>query len=155
MKPDPNNTMLYGATLIALLGVILFALQMRSCFTGPKTAEEIEASVRKKNPNPDLLDAQRDFSDADRNMPLEYEVEVALAKRHASAGICMDYWPNPPQSAKARLSTDSGGRIITFAFENANADVETCFGQALRLERLPPVSKGVIRIDLPRPASIP
>ena len=141
--------MLYGATLIALVGLILFTLQMRSCLSGPKTSEEIEASVVRKNPNPNLMAAERNFAEADRNRPLEFEVEVALAKRHASARICMNYWPDAPKVTRARLSTDSAGRIISFALEKSIADAETCFGQVLRLERLPPVSEGVVNIELP------
>jgi len=149
MRSDSNNAMLYGATLIALVGLILFTLQMRSCFTGPQTTEEIEASIVKQDPNPNLVEAERNFSEADRNRPLEFEVQVALAKRHASARICMDYWPNAPKIVKARLSTDSAGRIITLSLEKNLTDAQFCFGQVLRLERLPPMSNGVVHIELP------
>jgi len=150
MKTEKDQNMLFGATGVAIVVLVVVLFQAKKFLSEPKTEHELVSHVRATTAMPTVVVAPRDFADSDIDDSLEQYILDAIREIEPGVRRCLERWPGAPESAKARLRTDVAGRLSALSIQGARPDAERCFGVLLQRTSLPRRADGVVRIAFPQ-----
>ena len=62
MQKDENNSMIYGAAVVAILVVVVALFQFKAYFSKPKTEQELVEHLPSQSNRPIVTESIRDFA---------------------------------------------------------------------------------------------
>ena len=149
MSSDENNGMVYGATALVTIVIIVALFQAKAFFAKPVTEQELVTHLLNTTAAPTEVANLRDFMESDRDPTLEQHVMDRVRELNEPVSACLTRWPNYPNEAKARVKTDNAGRLSAFAIQDAPPNAERCMITFLKNSILPRHANGVVTIEFP------
>jgi hypothetical protein len=149
MNSDENNGMVYGATALATVVIIVALFQAKAFFAKPVTEQELVTHLLNTTEAPKEVANLRDFMESDRDPTLEQHVMDRVRELDEPVRACLRRWPSYPDEAKARVRTDNAGRLSGFAIQDAPPNAERCMITFLKNSILPRHANGVVTIEFP------
>jgi hypothetical protein len=138
------KSVLFAALTIALVLFVSGLYYFKVVISTPKSETEIvNELLETTEATAVVLEGERSFEDDMYDRYLETALSDVAKGLQGAILACAERWHNAPRITRVRITTDSAGRLVTFAMEGAPEQARSCFANVLAQGLYPRFSEGI------------
>ena len=149
MTENQPKSILFAALTIGIVLFVAGRYYFKVAIYSPKSETEIINELL------ETTEATAVVSEGERSFPDDmYDRYIETALSDVAKGLqgamiaCSERWPNAPRVTRVRITTDSAGRLLTFAMEGAPELARSCFANVLSQGLYPRLSEGIANFSV-------
>ena len=149
MNENEPRSVLFAALTLAVVLFVSSLYYFKVVISTPKSETEIVNELLATTDAPSVVtEGERSFPDNLHDRYIETALEDVAKGLQGAMIACSERWTNAPRSTRVRLTTDSAGRLITFAMEGAPEQARSCYATVLSQGLFPRFSEGIANFSI-------